>query len=144
MSVSDCPDQLARDICEKMHANDPVCQTLNIALEEIRCGFVRISMLLDENMLNAYGTGHGGYSFLLADTAFGLACNSRGEKAFGQSAHITYLTFGEPGELLTAVAEVRNNANRTGIYDVTVLGGDGRVVAEFRGLSRAVRNETNN
>ena len=100
-------------------------------------------MHLDENMLNAYGTGHGGYSFLLADTAFGLACNSRGEKAFGQSAHITYLTFGQPGELLTAVAEAHNNVNRTGIYDVTVLGEDGRVVAEFRGLSRAVRNQAN-
>ena len=143
MSVADCPDQMAREICQKMHANDPVCQTLNISLEEVRSGFARISMHLDENMLNAYGTGHGGYSFLLADTAFGLACNSRGEKAFGQSAHITYLTFGQPGELLTAVAEAHNHANRTGIYDVTVLGEDGRIVAEFRGLSRAVRNQAN-
>ena len=143
MSVADCPDQVAREICQKMHANDPVCQTLNISLEEVRSGFARISMHLDENMLNAYGTGHGGYSFLLADTAFGLACNSRGEKAFGQSAHITYLTFGKPGELLTAVAEAHNHASRTGIYDVTVSGEDGRVVAEFRGLSRNVRNHVN-
>ena len=143
MSLADSPDQLARKICQKMHANDPVCQTLNISLEEVRSGFARISMHLDENMLNAYGTGHGGYSFLLADTAFGLACNSRGEKAFGQSAHITYLTFGQPGELLTAVAEARSHANRTGIFDVTVLGEDGRAVAEFRGLSRKVGDQEN-
>jgi len=122
-----------------MHENDPVCQTLKISLEEVRSGFARISMRLDESMLNAYGTGHGGYSFLLADTAFGFACNSRGEKSFGQSAQITYLTFGRPGELLTAVAEARSHASRTGIFDVTVLGEDGRAVAEFRGLSRIVR-----
>ena len=100
-------------------------------------------MRLDENMLNAYGTVHGGYSFLLADTAFGFACNSQGEKAFGQSAHITYLTFGRPGELLTAVAEARSNASRTEIFDVTVLGEDGRAVAEFRGLSRVMRDQEN-
>jgi len=122
-----------------MHENDPVCQTLKISLEEVRSGFARISMRLDESMLNAYGTGHGGYSFLLADTAFGFACNSWGEKSFGQSAQITYLTFGRPGELLTAVAEARSHASRTGIFDVTVLGEDGRAVAEFRGLSRIVR-----
>ena len=59
MSLADSPDQLARKICQKMHANDPVCQTLNISLEEVRSGFARISMHLDENMLNAYGTVHG-------------------------------------------------------------------------------------
>ena len=139
VSVSDCSDQRAREICQEMHENDPVCQTLNISLEEVRSGFARISMRLDESMLNAYGTGHGGYSFLLADTAFGFACNSRGEKSFGQSAQITYLTYGRPGELLTAVAEARSHASRTGIFDVTVLGEDGRAVAEFRGLSRIVR-----
>jgi len=109
VSVSDCSDQRAREICQEMHENDPVCQTLKISLEEVRSGFARISMRLDESMLNAYGTGHGGYSFLLADTAFGFACNSRGEKSFGQSAQITYLTFGRPGELLTAVAEARKD-----------------------------------
>ena len=143
VSVSDCSDQRAREICQEMHENDPVCQTLKISLEEVRSGFARISMRLDENMLNAYGTVHGGYSFLLADTAFGFACNSQGEKAFGQSAHITYLTFGRPGELLTAVAEARSSASRTEIFDVTVLGEDGRAVAEFRGLSRVMRDQEN-
>ena len=142
-SVLDCSNQRALKICQAMHANDPVCRMLNISLEEVRDGFAQISMRLDENMLNAYGTVHGGYSFLLADTAFGFACNSRGEKAFGQSAHITYLTFGRPGELLTAVAEARSSASRTEIFDVTVLGEDGRAVAEFRGLSRVMRDQEN-
>ena len=42
------------------------------------------------------------------------------------------------GDLLTATAEQRTRYGRNGIYDVTVHGADGRVIAEFRGRSRTL------
>ncbi len=134
-------DQRAQCLAQRMHSNDPVAQDLAISLEEARAGYARISMLLREEMSNAYGTGHGGYCFLLADTAFGLACNNRGVKAFAQSAHITFMDFGRPGERLTAAAEERSRAGRSGVFDATVRGEDGRIVAEFRGWSRVVNGK---
>lgn len=132
-------DDRAMEIGRAMHGRDTVAQNLGVILEEVRAGYARVSMPVGEHMLNGHGTAHGGYSFMLADMAFSYACNSHGHMAFAQSAHITYMTFGRLGEVLTAVSEEKSNAGRSGVYDATVYGGDGRVVAEFRGLSRTVK-----
>ena len=42
----------------------------------------------------------------------------------------------------TAVAEERLRNARTGTYDITVTGGDGRTVALFRGNSYQIKGET--
>ena len=134
-------DDRAEEIGRAMHGRDTVAQKLGVTLEEVRAGYARVSMPVGEQMLNGHGTAHGGYSFILADMAFSYACNSHGQMAFAQSAHITYMTFGRFGEVLTAISEEKSGAGRSGVYDATVYGEDGRVVAEFRGLSRAVKGQ---
>lgn len=134
-------DQRAIRLSHAMHGRDTVAQNLDVVLEEAKSGYARVSMRVADQMLNSHGTAHGGYSFILADIAFGYACNSSGQMAFAQSAQITYMTFGRPGEVLTAVAEEKNSTGRSGVYDATVYGEDGRVVAEFRGLSRTVKGQ---
>ena len=134
-------DDRAEEIGRAMHGRDTVAQKLGVTLEEVRAGYARVSMPVSEQMLNGHGTAHGGYSFILADMAFSYACNSHGQMAFAQSAHITYMTFGRLGEVLTAISEEKSGAGRSGVYDATVYGEDGRVVAEFRGLSRTVKGQ---
>ena len=138
-SVHVATDDRALEIGRAMHARDTVAQNLGVILEEVRAGYARVSMPVGEHMLNGHGTAHGGYSFMLADMAFSYACNSHGQMAFAQSAHITYMTFGRLGEVLTAISEEKSSAGRSGVYDSTVYGEDGRVVAEFRVLSRTVK-----
>ena len=134
-------DDRAKEIGRAMHGRDTVAQNLGVTLEEVRAGYARVSMSVREQMLNGHGTAHGGYSFILADMAFSYACNSHGQMAFAQSAHITYMTFGRLGEVLTAISEEKSGAGRSGVYDATVYGEDGRVVAEFRGVSRTVKGQ---
>nr|WP_246080000.1 hypothetical protein [Nonomuraea mesophila] len=43
---------------------------------------------------------------------------------------------GRAGDELVAAAAERTRYGRSGIYDITVRGPDGQVVAEFRGRSR--------
>ena len=43
------------------------------------------------------------------------------------------------GDRLTATAREVSRNGRSGVYDVDVTNQDGRLVAHFRGLSRAVR-----
>jgi acyl-CoA thioesterase len=58
-----------------------------------------------------------------------------------QDNSITFLSPGQPGERLTAVATEAALNGRSGVYDVTVTGTDGRKVALFRGLSRTIKGQ---
>jgi acyl-CoA thioesterase len=89
-------------------------------------------------MVNGLGVCHGGFIFTLADSAMAFASNSYNERALAQLGSVTFLRPGRLGETLTAVAEERARAGRTGVYDVRISGSDGGVVAEFRGHTRMI------
>jgi len=94
-------------------------------------------MVVAAAMINGHGICHGGYLFILADSAFAFACNTYGEKVLAFGADIVFLSPAKLGEELVAVAAERVLDGRNGIYDVTVSQSPtGRVVAEFRGRSR--------
>jgi acyl-CoA thioesterase len=95
-------------------------------------------MVLTPATLNGHGNAHGGMLFLLADTAFAYASNSRNIATVAQAASITFLSPGAPGELIMAEASESAAAGRSGIYDVRLTGEDGRVVAIFQGISRSL------
>jgi acyl-CoA thioesterase len=95
-------------------------------------------MTVAASMVNGHAIAHGGYVFLLADTAFACACNSWGPVTVAAGAQITFLAPTRGGDVLEARAELRARRGRTGVYDVTVWRGD-EVVAEFRGTSAELR-----
>ena len=121
-----------------MWAADRASQGLGMTLDSAGDDEATVSMPVSEAMLNGHGSCHGGFIFTLADSAFALACNARGERAVAQAANITFLRPGRLGERLTAVAALRARAGRSGLWDVRVTGHDGTVVAEFRGQSRVI------
>jgi acyl-CoA thioesterase len=94
-------------------------------------------MTITASMINGHAIAHGGYVFLLADTAFACACNSRGPVTVAAGADITFIAPVRQDDALVAVAAERVSFGRSGIYDVTVRRGE-QVVAEFRGRSRTV------
>lgn len=96
-------------------------------------------MAVTDQMTNGHGTGHGGYIFTLADTAFAIACNSYNQRTVAQHSSITYITPVSCGDRLTAIAREQVRTGRSGIYDVRVVDQNGRHVAEFRGHSRTVK-----
>jgi acyl-CoA thioesterase len=100
-------------------------------------GQATVQMRVTGDMVNGHAMTHGGYVFMLADTAFACACNSRGPVTVAAGADVTFLRPTGPGDLLTAYAQERVTSGRSGIYDVTVTS-DGEVVAEFRGRSREI------
>ncbi|MGK4905102.1 hydroxyphenylacetyl-CoA thioesterase PaaI [Streptomyces albus] len=108
---------------------------LGIELADEGEGFAEVRMTVTGEMVNGHGTAHGGYVFLLADTAFACACNSHGPVTVAAGADITFVAPAWEGDELRAVARERVRHGRSGLYDVTVLRGD-QVIAEFRGRSR--------
>ena len=94
-------------------------------------------MRVTDAMVNGHAVAHGGFVFLLADTAFACACNSHGPVTVAAGADISFVRPARSGDLLSAFAKERVTSGRSGIYDVTVTR-DGDVVAEFRGRSRVI------
>jgi acyl-CoA thioesterase len=118
-----------------MYARDATAHWLDIALDEIRPGYARLSMRVAESMLNGHAVAHGGMIFTLADTAFAYACNSRNERNVALNATIAFAAPGKLGDELVAIASERARAGRTGIYDVEIQDARGRTIAFFRGTS---------
>ncbi|MFC6062049.1 hydroxyphenylacetyl-CoA thioesterase PaaI [Streptomyces ochraceiscleroticus] len=121
-----------------MFAADQASRRLGIELLEAGEGSALLRMTVCETMVNGHGIAHGGYLFLLADTAFACACNSHGPVTVAAGADVTFVAPAKQGDVLLARAEERTRYGRSGIYDVSVQRG-GEVIAEFRGRSRVIR-----
>jgi acyl-CoA thioesterase len=124
-----------------MFADDTASRSLGIELVAAEEGTAVARMRVTEAMVNGHDIAHGGYVFLLADTAFACACNSYGPVTVAAGAEISFVASARLGDLLVATASERTRYGRNGIYDVTVhretaAGRD--VVAEFRGRSRVI------
>jgi acyl-CoA thioesterase len=126
---------------EAMFAADEASRGLGVELLEHGAGTAVLRMTVTPAMVNGHGIVHGGYVFLLADSAFACACNSHGPMTVAAGADITFVAPAYEGDVLVARAEERTRYGRSGLYDVTVLRGD-EVIAEFRGRSRSLRSTT--
>jgi acyl-CoA thioesterase len=131
--------KLAEAAAAAMWRGDGASKLLGMTLEEVRPGYARLSMRVRRDMLNGAGTCHGGMIFMLADSAFGFACNSHNQLAFATGCAIDFLAPVQSGDTLTAVALEQARAGRTGVYDVRVENQDGALVATFRGKSSTVK-----
>lgn len=130
--------RLAEAAGRTMYERDPASRGLGMQLLEIRPGYARMSMPVRDDMLNGHATCHGGYIFMLADSAFAFACNSHNFNAVGAGCTIDYLAPGRPGDVLVAEAREQALQGKTGVYDVAVTDQDGRTIALFRGKSHRV------
>ncbi len=129
--------EVARQCAETMYRRDRVAQDLAMRIAEIAPGRARLRMTVGDTMVNGFGIAHGGYLFLLADSAFAYACNTHDSVTVAASADVVFVAPARSGDVLEATAVERTRYGRSGVYDVTVRRlSDGAVIAEFRGGSR--------
>ena len=135
------PSPALADAARAMLEADVASASLGIEVEHAREGQAIARMVVTDRMVNGHGIAHGGYVFLLADTAFACACNSYGPVTVAAGAEISFVTRAMLDDELVAIAHERTRYGRNGIYDVTVhreTAGGREVVAEFRGRSRVI------
>jgi acyl-CoA thioesterase len=120
-----------------MFAADHASRAVGMELVHTGLGTAVVRMRVAMQMLNGHAIAHGGYVFMLADTAFACACNSEGPVTVAAGADISFIAPVREGDVLVATAAERTRYGRSGIYDVTVRR-DTEIVAEFRGRSRIV------
>ena len=114
-------------------AGDRYAAQLGAELMDIKPGWARVTMKLDESHLNFLGLIHGGVMFSLADVAFGAAANSFGSRAMALSVGIDFMAAPKTTGEMTAEVELVQRAGKTGFYRMKVTDAEGVIVAQCHG-----------
>jgi acyl-CoA thioesterase len=130
-------DDLARACAEAMWKEDDASKGLGMEILQIKSGEATLTMTIKPHMVNGHKIAHGGFVFLLADSAFAFACNSHNERTVAAQCNISFIRPGKLGDRMVAVAREISRTGRSGIYDVRVTVDD-VAIAELRGHSRTV------
>ena len=131
------PDDLARACADAMWKEDDASQGLGMEIVRVKAGEAVLTMTIQPHMVNGQRIAHGGFIFLLADSAFAFACNSHNERTVAAQCNISFIRPGKLGDRLVATAREISRSGRSGIYDVRVTVDD-VAIAELRGHSRTV------
>lgn len=102
-------------------------------------GHARITLVVRPDMLNGHGVCHGGVLFTLADMAMALSTNAGDTTSVATHAEIDFMEAVPAGSTIIAQAHQRLQRGKQSITDVTISNEDGKVLAEFRGRTLAVK-----
>ena len=132
------PKERAEAAAQAMWSEDGASHWMGMSIVDVDEGSAVLQLTVQPHHCNGHGMCHGGVTYSLADSAFAFACNSRNQATVAQHNSITYTSPGRKGDILTATAREVSLAGRSGVYDVQVKNQSGTLIAEFRGLSRAI------
>ena len=120
---------------KRLAAADPFLRLIGVECTAAGAGHATVRLTLEDRHLNFNGNCHGGVIFTLADTAFGLAANARGQIAVGIDAHITFQRATQAGETLVARATEVSRSRKLAVHrvDVSVGGDPAALVSSFTG-----------
>jgi acyl-CoA thioesterase len=115
-------------------ANDHFASHTGITLVDLRPGFARAQLAVQDQHLNGVGIVQGGALFTLADFAFAGAANSHGRVAVAVDASISFVKATTSG-VLTAEAVEEAVSERISTCLVRVTDETGDLVALFKGTA---------
>ena len=130
--------QLAEACAEQMFNDDQASRDLGMLVEIIEPGSAEVRMTVTQSMVNGHEVCHGGFIFMVADSAFAFACNAYDDVTVAAGADIDFLYSAMLGDALVATARETKRGKRSGIYDVEVRNQENRLIAVFRGRSAAL------
>ena len=123
----------AKEVAAKMLAKDNFSQWLGVEVLESELGKCTIQMTIRKEMLNAFGTVHGGVTFAFADSALAFSSNSYGRISVALEVSMSYPVAVRLGDQLTAVAEEVSLTNKIGVYFITITNQKDQTVGVFKG-----------
>ena len=130
----------AEQVLARMWENDHMSQWLGLEVDHVGPGTCRLQFSVRKEMLNGFGSVHGGVLFAAADSAFAFACNSYGQLSVALDAHINFVRAAREGERLRVEATEEHNGRKTGVYRVKITSGE-KLVASFTGTAFRTENE---
>lgn len=126
-------DIKAKQVAEKLLAQDPYSLWLGISIIDIREGYCKLQMTLRPEMMNGFGITHGGIAFSFADSALAFSCNNRNNFSVAQDTSINFMKPSKAGDVLIAESKEVHNGRSTGLYLITIHNQNGDQIALFKG-----------
>ncbi len=120
MTQAEAPPPSPEDVAAVMWADDNACRSAGMSLVEVGRGRAVVALTVEAVHVNGLGVCHGGYLFMLADSAMAYASNSENQVALAAAAQIDFLRPAVLGDLLHASATTRSAGKRTSITDVEI------------------------
>lgn len=102
-------------------------------ITEVREGYARAEMEVQSWHLNGAQTVHGGALFTLADFAFAVASNSRGQLALSINSSISIFKGARTGKLVAEAREV-SSSPKLASFEVGIRNEAGELLATFQGM----------
>lgn len=122
-----------QQVVEKMMQHDLFSQWLGIEVLKIEEGYSKIKMTIRPEMINGFGTTHGGIAFSLADSAFAFACNNRNNISVALDTAINFTKAVNVGDTLIAETNEIHNGRSTGLYLISITNQNNELIAHFKG-----------
>jgi acyl-CoA thioesterase len=123
----------AERIVAGLLAADAFSRWLGVEVISVGPGACTLRMQVRADMLNGFGTCHGGVTFAFADSALAFASNTHGRVTVSVENAISYPAPVRVGDRLTATAVEESAGRRIAFYGVTVTNEARDMVALFRG-----------
>ncbi len=121
------------DVVAHMMEADYFSQWLGIEILEVTSGHCRLRMIVRREMLNGFGTLHGGVTTAFADSAFAFASNNHNRLSVALDINVSFPTAAKEGDVLIAEARELHLSNKVGVYEVMVRNQHEQLVGIFKG-----------
>jgi len=125
----------------------PFTTFIGAEVEELREGYARLSLVLEERHTNPNGVMHGGVITTLMDSALGASLSAlRGQEA-RRNPHATvemnasFLAAARPGDRIVVEGRVLRLGKTVAFGEAEARRGDGELIAKGR-LTFAIRNRS--
>lgn len=122
-------------LLEKLNQADHFAKSIGAQLVEVREGYARAELTVEDHHLNGAGVCQGGVMFTLADLAFAAVANSHGILSVGVQNSISYIKSAQLGDRLSAECFEQVNHHKLPYCDVRITNQQGEVLACVTGLA---------
>ncbi len=129
-----CEQSVDLEAVKRHFKEDHFAATSGVEILELRRGYARTALIIEDRHLNSVGITQGGAIFTLADLAFAMACNSGGQVAVAINTSLSFLRATTSGTLTAEATEV-SRSRRISTCTVEVTDEDGELVALFQGTA---------
>lgn len=128
-------------LLETLNSNDRFANSIGAQLTEIREGYARAELVVEERHLNGANVCQGGVMYTLADLAFAGVANCHGILTLGISNTITFLKSGQFGERIIAECVELLDHHKLPYCDIKVTNDKGELLAVMTGLAYRMKRD---
>lgn len=128
-------------LLERLNTTDRFAASIGAQLTEVREGYAKAEMTVEEHHLNGGNVCQGGAIYTLADLSFAAVSNSRGLLTLGIANNITFLKSAQLGDRLIAECSETFNHHKLPYCDIKVTNQKGELIAMMTGLSYRLKQE---